>query len=263
MNYVDVTLVANAGVLVRYNGTNILIDGIHYESGHPFCKVSPMDLQLMKTGTPPFERLDYLLFSHEHPDHFTPALVCEQLKNRPVKFILMPDGSSGSKPLKELLAEVRERDIRHRVSSLGPGEFESFKLEKDLKMTVIGTRHMGPQYQDLRNDCFMLEMGETKILFTGDADHVAEYYEKPLLDVELEAVFVNPLFYHNREGRRIINEIFRPQNVVVYHMPNEHNDPMQLRLTVERAREKYVKCGLQTYILQGERQQLRFWANNL
>ncbi|WP_321404895.1 MBL fold metallo-hydrolase [Maridesulfovibrio sp.] len=263
MNYVDVTLVANAGVLVRYDGTDILIDGIHYEGGHPFCKVSPMDLQLMKTGTPPFDRLDYLFFSHEHPDHFTPSLVCEQLKQRPVKFLLIPEDRYGSKSMGELLGEVRKRGISHHISSLGPGEFKSFDLKKDLKLTIIGTRHMGPQYQDVPNDCFMLEMGGINILFTGDADPVAEYYEKQLQGVELEAVFVNPLFYHNREGRRIINEIFRPRNVVVYHMPSEKSDPMQLRLTVERAREKYVKCGLQTYILQRERQKIRFWPNNL
>ncbi|WP_320007688.1 MBL fold metallo-hydrolase [Maridesulfovibrio sp.] len=263
MSYVDVTLVANAGVMVRYDGTDILIDGIHDEGGHPFSRVSPMDLHLMKTGTPPFNRIDYLFFSHEHPDHFTPSLVNEYLKNRPVKFIVVPRSSNGSKATDGLLAEIRERDIHYLISGLEPGEFDSLDLTKDLRLTIIGTRHMGPQYHDIRNDCFLLEMNGIKILFTGDADHVAEYYEKPLQGVELEAVFVNPLFYHNREGRRIITEIFKPRNVIVYHMPEENNDPMQLRLTVERAREKYVKCGLQTYVLQEERQQLRFWPNNL
>lgn len=263
MSYVEVELVANAGVLVSYGEVNILIDGIHCEDGHPFCKVSPADFRLMKTGAPPFARLDYLLFTHEHPDHFTPAMVGEQLKHRPVKAVFMPARRCGSNELKNLYDLVREAGIEAQALGLNPGESKKYELDEGIALTVVGARHMGPQYQNVPNDCFMLSLGGVNLLFTGDADHVAEYYEKSLLSVELDAVFVNPIFYHNREGGKIIRDIFRPENVVVYHMPSDENDPLQLRLTVDRAMENYSGCGIQTHILQEKRQKLNFESSNL
>lgn len=255
---VEVTLVANAGVLVRYQGSGILVDGIHHEDGHPFSRISPMDLHLMKMGSQPFAQLDYLLFTHEHPDHFTPLRVLDHLRNRPAKGVFVPDRKNGSAALGQLLDEVREQGIEFRTLGLEPGRVQSYALEDGLELTVIGTRHMGPQYQSVRNDCFILSLGGVNLMFTGDADYVADYYEKSLPDLELDAVFVNPLFYHNPHGQSIINDIFRPRNVVIYHMPPVHNDPMQLGLTVERALKKYSRPEVPTHVLRVEKQLLSF-----
>lgn len=263
MDYVECELVANAGVLVRYNGLNLLVDGIHCEDGHPFCSVSPMDLHLMRTGTSPFSRLDYLLFTHEHPDHFTPALVGEQLNSRPLKGLFMPDYRFGSNKLEELYNYARKEGVKCHSLSLDAGFFDNYELGGEVELTVIGARHMGPQYRKVRNDCFLLSSGGINILFTGDADHEAQYYEKALSGIDLDAVFVNPIFYHNSDGFNIIQNVFRTRNVVVYHLPSKDSDPLNLWYTVERAMEKYTGCGIRTHIFQKSRQKMRIGANTL
>jgi hypothetical protein len=37
-DFIKITLIANAGVLVEHNGVGLLVDGIHHKEGHPFCR---------------------------------------------------------------------------------------------------------------------------------------------------------------------------------------------------------------------------------
>ncbi|MFW5488194.1 MAG: MBL fold metallo-hydrolase [Desulfovibrio sp.] len=260
-HFVDVTLIANAGVLVECDGVGVLVDGIHHEDGPPFSKVSELDLQHLKKGTDGFENLDYLLFTHEHPDHFTPQLVLEQLRQRPAKEIFLPSEKGGSPDLTRLFESAGEVGVSCHGLSLEPGESSSFALAGNLAITAIGTRHMGPQYQHIRNDCYLLDLDGVRLLFTGDADYVPEYFAEALGDVPLDAVFVNPIFYHNPAGQRVIADIFKPRHVVVYHIPFAQDDTMRFARMVERDMEKHRQAGYETLVLKEERQRLRFSRN--
>jgi L-ascorbate metabolism protein UlaG (beta-lactamase superfamily) len=113
---------------------------------------------------------------------------------------------------------------------------------------------MGPQYKTIRNDCFLLTLAGKNLLFTGDADHVVEYFERALAEVALDVVFVNPIFYHNPTGQEIINDIFRPRDVVIYHMPFEQDDTMQFSYMVNSDIQKHGHPEIQTHVLCGEKQ---------
>ncbi|QGY38929.1 MBL fold metallo-hydrolase [Pseudodesulfovibrio cashew] len=253
---IDITLVANAGVLIEHNGIGLLVDGMHSEEG-PFSKVPGADLELMRRGQEPFANLDYILFTHEHPDHLTPGLVLNHVRQRPVKGLFLPNERHGSQTLGSLLEYAEEQAVPHRTMSLEPGETREFKLSGDLSVTAIGTRHMGPQYQAVRNDCLLLSLEGMNLLFTGDADHVAAYYELPLRGVTLDAVFVNPLFFHNADGQAIINEIFQPRHVIVYHMPFPEEDTMRFTALVDNDIRKHARPGIQAHALNQPRQRIR------
>ncbi|MDD3313078.1 MBL fold metallo-hydrolase [Pseudodesulfovibrio sp.] len=253
----EITLVANAGVLVAHGGRALLVDGVHREDGHPFSRVPEADLVRMRFGVHPFERLDYLLFTHEHPDHFTPRLVSELVARRRVRSIFLPGADRGSQDLADLKALAGERGIPFHALSLAPGESARFEPEAGIAVTAIGARHMGRQFQDVRNDCYLLALGGLNLLFTGDADHVPEYYEAALKGVDLDAAFVNPIFFHNETGQAIIRDIFRPREVVIYHMPFADDDTLHFACMVGRDREKYAGSGLPVRVLAGEGQRLR------
>lgn len=252
---IAITLVANAGVLVAGNGVGLLVDGIHQEGGHPFDKVSEADMRRLFQGAGQFTPIDYLLFTHEHPDHFTPRRVMDYVLQRPVKGLFVPDATGGSPEFSRLLDYLRQRGLPHWTLGLAPGETRRITLADDLAVTAIGTRHMGPQYQDVRNDCFLITLHGMNLLFTGDADHVAAYYAAAVADVSLDAVFVNPIFYHNPAGQDIINTIFRPRHVVIYHMPSEQHDFMQFDSMVARDVEKYGQPDIRTHVLTSDPRQ--------
>ncbi len=259
-NAVDITLIANAGIYLQWNTIGILVDGLYNENGHPFSMVTESDMERMRQGQSPFEHLDYLLFSHEHPDHFTPDCVLKHIKQRPVQGLLLPDESTASPRFSHLLDHVRNQNIPHHTFGLEPGQTKITTLTGDLTITAIGTRHMGPQYQDVRNDCYLISMGGMHILFTGDADHVAEYYEEALSTVMLDAVFVNPIFYHNPKGQEIINTIFRPRHTIIYHMPFPEDDTLHFTYMVGRDTEKYKNPRIRTHVLAQEKQTIRIYG---
>ncbi|WP_207260178.1 MBL fold metallo-hydrolase [Desulfovibrio sp. Huiquan2017] len=246
---IDIDLVANAGVLVRGGGLGLLVDGMHNQDGHPFDRTSREDMDRMGRGEGLFAQLDYLLFTHEHPDHFTPELVLAHLERRPVKGVFLPDAVHGSSDLDRLVGELERRSVPYWTMGLAPGRTRTVTPEPGLTVTAVGARHMGKQFQEVRNDCLLVELEGMRLLFTGDADHVSAYYEEALRDVPIDAAFVNPIFYHNPNGQAIIDGIFRPLEVIVYHMPSEGRDPFHLVFTVKRAMQKYARPDMPVHVL--------------
>ena len=96
-----ITLIANAGLLMTYRGTTLMIDGIYGREGHPFSNLSPEVWREMLGSEDRFQKVDYLLFTHAHPDHFSPEMTGEFLRHRDVKGLFLPqphtaaDGACG------------------------------------------------------------------------------------------------------------------------------------------------------------------------
>ena len=254
---IKITLIATAGVLVEHNGVGLLVDGIHHESGHPFSMVPEDDLLFMRQGRGIFANLDYLLFTHEHPDHFTPKYVSQLIHLRPVKGLFLPNTTVGSPGMLSLVQEARDLAIPCWNLSLSPGKIQHIALSYNLSVTVIGTRHMGSQYQAVPNDCFLVSLAGKNLLFTGDGDYVRGYFEDSLAKLApLDVVFVNPIFYHNPDGQQIINDIFRPRRLVIYHLPFAQDDTMQFSYMVKRDVERLGRSGIHTHILSSAKQSL-------
>ena len=88
---ISVTLLANAGVCIGYRGMTLLLDGIFGREGNPFSPLPADCRQKMCRGEPPFEKLDCLLFTHFHPDHFSPEMTMQIVGSRPVRALFFPE----------------------------------------------------------------------------------------------------------------------------------------------------------------------------
>ena len=86
-----ITLIANAGLLMTYRGTTLMVDGIYGREGHPFSNLSPEVWREMLESEDRFRKVDYLLFTHAHPDHFSPEMTGEFLHHRSVKGMFLPE----------------------------------------------------------------------------------------------------------------------------------------------------------------------------
>ena len=58
---VQVTLIANTGLLLRYENTAILLDALFSQGEHGFSAPSAGTWEKMLSGEAPFERVDYVL----------------------------------------------------------------------------------------------------------------------------------------------------------------------------------------------------------
>lgn len=231
-NEIKVTFLVNAAVLLEFGGTKLLIDGIYDEEGHCFSNLSETQWEGLKRGKGEFSNIDYLLFTHEHGDHFSPKRVVEYLDHQQPKAIFMP--KEGSMDLNGLKKKAWDHKIPCALLDDVLCRKTVFRPEDDIKIKVFQTRHLDKIYWNVPHFCYLVEFGEKKLLFTGDVDFTQESFAE-LQDVSLDAVFVNPLMSHSREGRKLLSEgALQAKTKVVYHIPFEGDDKMRVRKFAER-----------------------------
>lgn len=220
-----VTLAANAGVLLTYRGTTLLIDAIYGGEGHPFSCLPPQLHQAMLAGEGAFGRVDYLLFTHAHPDHFSPEMTLDYLRHRPVKGVFLPDTRS-----------VRESGLADYLrDSATPAVFLSaatdraaFRIEEGITVRAFHTLHLDKLYQHVHHFCYLLSFGDKDVLFCADIDYTQESLSQ-LRGRPLRAAFVNPLFFAELRRRRFFHGALNAQTLCIYHVPFSDDDAMGMR----------------------------------
>lgn len=134
---IEITVAANAGVMIRAGNTVILADVLEDAGPYPFDRLPDSVLSQMAEGQNPWRNAQYLIFTHEHPDHFAPDLVRRYLSRNTVRRLVLPN-----RPDKEnqaLLSELRES--RAPVWALPDeiGKRHTFVLQKDILLHTACT----------------------------------------------------------------------------------------------------------------------------
>lgn len=229
---VKATFLVNAAVMLEFRGTKLLIDGIYDERGHCFSNLSVEQWGNMKKGKEVFSNIDYLLFTHEHGDHFSPDRVMQYLDYQRPKAIFMP--KNGAMSLNTLQKKAEDLKIPCALLDKDFCRKTVFKPEEDIRIKVFHTRHLDKIYWEVPHFCYLLELGEKKILFTSDVDFNYEDFAE-LKNTVLDAVFINPLFNKSKEGRKLFSDgVLQAKMKVVYHIPFAGDDRMHIRKIVER-----------------------------
>lgn len=223
-----VTLIANAGVLLRWNGVTLLLDGIYGTEGHPFSNLPPETWRAMRAGEPPFEHLDYLLFTHAHPDHFSPEMTLELLRARRVKGVFLPDTRSVRE---SALAEYLRESGLPSVLLSHETDRAAYRVEPDVTVRAFSTLHLDEKYRHVHHFCYLLRFGEKNVLFTADVDYIHETLSQ-VRDVPLRAAFVNPLFFSDLRRRRFFRGELTAETICIYHVPFSGEDTMRIRPTL-------------------------------
>lgn len=240
-----VTLIANAGLLLQYHGCTLMLDGIYGGEGHPFSCLSPAVWQEMLQGKPPFEKIDYLLFSHAHPDHFSASMVREFLEHRSVKGMFMPDGRTVEKSgLVEYLKESGTQCVLLSKAT----DHAAYRIEPDITVQAFSTRHLDKKFQNVHHVCYLITFGEKKILFTADVDYTQETFDA-IRQIPLRAVFVNPLFFSVLRRGRFFRGTLNTQSICIYHVPFSGDDKMRMRPVLAHDLVEWPPDKSETFVL--------------
>ncbi len=240
-----VTLVANAGLLLEYDGTTLLLDAIYGREGHPFSNLTDAVWESLLDGGHPFERIDYLLFTHAHPDHFSPEMTLEFLRRRRVKGVFLPDTHS-----------VRESGLVSFLWQSGTPavplsdatDHASYRIEPHIEVRSFRTKHLDAAFEHVRHFCYLLTFGEKRVLITADADYVHEDFAC-LGDTHLRSVFVNPLFFSALRTGRFFRGTLDAETVCVYHIPFRDDDVNGMRGRLAHAYERWGKGRPPAFLL--------------
>lgn len=234
MNPITVTLIANEGILIRLPECTLMIDGIHHDPlGVPdFSPVSQQLLRKIIHHEDIFEKIDYLLFSHNHGDHFSPFFTKKYLENNQPKGLIVP--YTDSKDYGILIETAKQNHIPYYELNFPFFEKHNFQLTEHVHFSVFRTNHASTIFTDTENYCFLLNIHGKNFLFLADADYDVAYLKTLIHTTDIHTVFINPLFLNKSAGREVLLNAIKPENIVVYHIPFEEDDKLGFRYFTEK-----------------------------
>ncbi|MBR5022001.1 MAG: MBL fold metallo-hydrolase [Oscillospiraceae bacterium] len=188
----EIQRTANAGALLKMDGVSILLDGLC--DGIDIYLPTPPDIIDTLLADAP----DVLAFTHNHPDHYSEAL-------------LLPYRKQNLRPI------------------LGPEYLpvEGMRVG-DVTITPVPSRHIGKTEPDLVHHSFIIE-GSQCVWFMGDA---APLQWKNRTDLPKPEVLIAPYAYANTKAAWEMSGSLA-EKVVLLHLPQRNNDPYGLWKAVE------------------------------
>jgi L-ascorbate metabolism protein UlaG (beta-lactamase superfamily) len=159
------TYIANAGVLISSGDRKVLIDALFDKPHKDYRAPSPEVLDKIMKGEAPFDGVDLVLVTHNHPDHFDAPLAAAYLRAFRKAVLLAPEDA-----VAELRKTADGAAIGPRVVSLDlrVGEKNERTL-KGIKITALRTLHSGDKESPM-NIAYLFEIGGRRVFHEGDSN---------------------------------------------------------------------------------------------
>ncbi|WP_411337334.1 MBL fold metallo-hydrolase [Ruminococcus gauvreauii] len=212
-----ITLLANAGIVLEYNGCTLLLDGIYQDDPHDFSNLPPHAWDCVS-------HYDYLLFTHAHSDHFSPELTYHFLQKYSVRGVLLP--ASHAFCCETLFPYIEKKQIPYLALD-GDTPPMNIRVNSDISIRVLPTAHLDKHYRDVNHFCYLITCGGRSLLFTGDVDYTTETFAC-LNGQRLDAVFLNPLFFLMLDNPKYFQGKLNTGTLCVYHVPFPQDDTRKI-----------------------------------
>lgn len=196
-----IRLTANAGILISYHGKKILIDGMHNRYTELFSSVPDDLLYDIAHGKGDFAEIDLLVYTHDHPDHYSEQWTQEFLKHHPKTSMISPIRGLQGKDIMVLEQEAEGDTIN------------------EIKIDCRKLLHEGEQFSDVSNYGFRFEIDGFVITVLGDSG----LENIPSLFANADLACYNFPFVTVRKGKATLEKL-APKRIVAYHLPFEEKD---------------------------------------
>jgi L-ascorbate metabolism protein UlaG (beta-lactamase superfamily) len=211
----QLTFIANSGVLVSSGDQKVLIDALFDKPNPEYRAPSPAVLDKIMKGEPPFDGVDLVLVTHNHPDHFDASLAARYMETVPGPILLAP--ADAVTELRKAAADWAKIEPRVVPFDLKVGE----KVERGLNrvpVTVFRTLH-GKQEAPM-NVMFLFELGGWRIFHEGDSPgNVDEYRGFGLGSDAVDLALVHFWFPLEPNCARFLQEVLKPDHIALTHLP--------------------------------------------
>ncbi len=226
-NQINVLLLANAGILVEYNGTTILFDGLYGTKPHGFSNVPEECKRLIDDGKGVFEKIDYLVFTHLHPDHFSPVETINYLRKHSVSKVVFPYSDDP-----DIISLIQFLEV-HTIPYLALDRtITQVFLTSNIKLKAIPTAHLDRYYHNVNHTCYIVTCDAKNILITADIDYTKENLYQ-INGLHLHGAFVNPLFLHALRTNCFFQGKLQCDKLIIYHLPFPEDDDLLILKKVE------------------------------
>ncbi|UXP32370.1 MBL fold metallo-hydrolase [Reichenbachiella agarivorans] len=229
-----VTYLGNEGMLIEYQGTKVIIDGLFSDPTGRFDSPSSDVVSQIIAGTKPYDNISVDLITHAHPDHFDPISHVNFLsKNKNAVIITTPQAADSMQIKSDLYGNVANRVITNswsngwKSSTIGP-----------VVVSSAYTRHAGKAYGKVEHQIFLIKIGNKKVLHIADTQMEVSYFDDlRLIYEDIDIAIVPFWFLTNLFGEEIIEKHVAPKKIVGMHLPSEGN-----KSAVEKINQQFPKA---------------------
>ena len=212
----EVRYIANEGVLISSRDKRVLIDGLHRRYGPEYAYLPDAEREKIESARPPFDKIDLILVSHFHGDHFHPESVGLYLKNN-TKAVF----ASSHQVVDEVAtkfsdyAAIKDRvhPINYSLKSIQPMNLAG------IDVTFLGVGHGSGRHASIQNLGHVISLGGKKLVHIGDADISDEIFDA--FDLELQGIdiaFLPSWFLTSKSGQELIERHIRPRHIIAVHL---------------------------------------------
>lgn len=210
------TYVANMGVLVGSGDSKVLIDSLFDKPNPDYRAPAPETLDKIMKGEAPFDGVDLVLVTHNHPDHFDAGLAVRYLETHAEPLLLAP--ADAVEAMRGVAADWAKIGPRVVAIDLKVGEKEA-RDPKGIPLTACRTLHSGDRDSPM-NLMFLFELGGRGILHEGDPNGRCEIFQAfGLKDVRLDLAIVHYWYPLEPNCARFIQEDLKVGHIALTHLP--------------------------------------------
>lgn len=211
----EIYYIANEGVFVVADGKKILVDALFREGVEGYDVVPAGLRKKIEQAEQPFDKVDLVLASHYHADHFDPTSVATHLSNNPsALFVSTNQSIEKLKTVKELWGKI-EKQARAIVPK--EGVWESL-THNGIKLQVIYLHH--GRSRPIENLGLIFHLDGKKFLHIGDTEANADDFKQyKLAEEKIDIAFVPYWFLFGENSRKTVRENINAKYLVPIHMP--------------------------------------------
>lgn len=238
MHNMKITQVVNAGLLIEGNETKILIDGIHNVKTHEWSTVDNELMDYIIYGKGKFQDINYLLFTHQHNDHFNLEKTYEYIRN--------------NKTEKLITTKLNDRYFNNTdlLIELDKDYYEIGNIDLDnMRIKYIKTKHLAHEKVGVDHYVYVLDIDNKKILYLGDADFCKTELIQIIKDIHIDILIAPFIIVNSTMGRKFVRNV-SPELLIINHLPNSEDDKNNYRNIIEMNVAKYEDEMPKTIIFQ-------------
>ncbi|HUT07310.1 MAG TPA: MBL fold metallo-hydrolase [Candidatus Latescibacteria bacterium] len=211
----QLTFIANSGVLVSSGDQKVLIDALFDKPNPEYRAPSPEVLDRIMRGEAPFDGIDLVLVTHNHPDHFDAGLAARYMETVPGPILLAPADAVAE--LRKAAVDWARIEPRVVLFDLKIGE----KAERSLKQVpVTAFRTLHGKQEAPMNIMFLFELGGWRIFHEGDSPgNVDDYRGFGLGSDAVDLALVHYWFPLEPNCARFLQDVLKPGHVALTHLP--------------------------------------------
>lgn len=213
----EVTYLGNEGFLLADDEHSVLIDALYGDGLPGYAVVDPEIRTAIEGARPPYDRVDIILATHHHDDHFDPRAVARHLRANPRAVFL-----STPQAIARMKKEVGDfASLSPRAHGVVPDEGERHSVRLlGLDLEVLNLHHGRNRKPAVENLGFLFELGGRRLLHVGDtmasASELASY---GLPGVAVDVAFLPCWLVAYEPWAGTVRDGIGAAEIVVMHLP--------------------------------------------